>query len=52
MNGKRWAALGIATGLFIVSILINVLSSFAFSNVETGFSDFLLQQINHLQKKS
>ncbi len=39
MNGKRWAALGIATGLFIVSILINVLSSFAFSNMETGFSD-------------
>lgn len=39
MNGKRWAALGIATGLFIVSIVINMLSAFAFTNVESGFSD-------------
>ncbi len=41
MNGKRWAALGIAAGLFFVSVFINVLSSFAFSNVETGFGDLL-----------
>ncbi|NMD70762.1 signal peptide peptidase SppA [Bacillus sp. DNRA2] len=40
MNGKRWAALGIAAGLFIFSIIINVLSTFAFTNVETGLSEF------------
>ncbi|MGJ7920418.1 signal peptide peptidase SppA [Neobacillus sp. LXY-4] len=39
MNGKRWAALGIATGLFIVSILINTLSSFAFTEVDSGFTN-------------
>lgn len=41
MNGKRWAALGIAAALFFVSVFINVLSLFAFSNVETGFGDLL-----------
>ncbi|WP_318508005.1 signal peptide peptidase SppA [Bacillus sp. T3] len=40
MNGKRWAALGIAAGLFVFSIVINTLSSFAFTDVESGFSDF------------
>lgn len=40
MNGKRWAALGIAAGLFLFSIIINVLSTFAFTNVETGLSEF------------
>ncbi|TLS39104.1 signal peptide peptidase SppA [Pseudalkalibacillus caeni] len=42
MNGKRWAALGIAAGLFVISIVINMLSSFAFSNVadwETQFNE-------------
>lgn len=39
MNGKRWAALGIATGLFFVSILINFLSAFAIKDVESSFSD-------------
>jgi protease IV len=39
MNGKRWAALGIATGLFIFSIIINVLSSFAFTDLDTTFGD-------------
>lgn len=40
MNAKRWAALGIAAGLFLFSVIINVLSTFAFSNVETGLADF------------
>ena len=32
MNGKRWAALGIAAGLFIFSIMMNVAYSVAFGN--------------------
>jgi protease IV len=39
MNGKRWAALGIAVGLFIASTVINFLSTFAFSDAENAFSD-------------
>lgn len=38
MNGKRWAALGIAAGLFLVSILMNFLSVFAFKGAENDFS--------------
>ncbi len=41
MNGKRWAALGIAAGLFIVSVLINFLSSMAFKGLETDFNDLM-----------
>lgn len=41
MNGKRWAALGIAAALFFVSVVINFLSSFAFKGIETDFSDFM-----------
>jgi protease IV len=37
MNGKRWAALGIAIGLFIFSTIINLLSTFAFNDIETSF---------------
>jgi protease IV len=39
MNGKRWAALGIAAGLFFVSVIINFLSSFAFKDFETSLSE-------------
>ncbi|NKE06241.1 MULTISPECIES: signal peptide peptidase SppA [Mesobacillus] len=39
MNGKRWAALGIAVGLFIASTVINFLSTFAFSDAENAFTD-------------
>ncbi|SDM26893.1 signal peptide peptidase SppA [Bacillus sp. OK048] len=41
MNGKRWAALGIATALFFVSVMINFLSAFAFKGVETDFRELL-----------
>lgn len=41
MNGKRWAALGIAAALFFVSVIVNFLSAFAFKGVETDISDFL-----------
>lgn len=41
MSGKRWAALGIAAGLFIVSIAINFLSAFAYKGIQTDFTDFL-----------
>lgn len=40
MNGKRWAALGIAAALFFVSIIINFLSTFAFKGVETNVGEF------------
>ena len=39
MNGKRWAALGIAAGLFIASTVINFLSAFVFSDAENTFTD-------------
>lgn len=39
MNGKRWAALGIAAGLFIASTVINFLSGFVFSDAENAFTD-------------
>lgn len=39
MNGKRWAALAIAAVLFVVSVFVNLLSSFAFSGFDTAFSD-------------
>ncbi|MEH7086312.1 signal peptide peptidase SppA [Neobacillus drentensis] len=41
MNGKRWAALGIAATLFFFSVVINFLSSFAFKGWETNFTDFM-----------
>ncbi|EKN65102.1 signal peptide peptidase SppA, 36K type [Neobacillus bataviensis LMG 21833] len=41
MNGKRWAALGIAAALFFVSIVINFLSAFAFKGIKTDFTDFM-----------
>jgi protease IV len=41
MNGKRWAALGIAAALFFVSVVINLLSSFAFKGIDTDFTDFM-----------
>jgi protease-4 len=41
MNGKRWAALGIAAALFFVSVVINFLSAFAFKGIETDFTDFM-----------
>ncbi|WP_026563311.1 signal peptide peptidase SppA [Bacillus sp. UNC41MFS5] len=41
MNGKRWAALGIAAALFFISLVINFLSSFAFKGWETNFTDFM-----------
>lgn len=41
MSGKRWAALGIAAGLFIVSITINFLSAFAYKGIKTDFTDLL-----------
>jgi protease IV len=39
MNGKRWAALGIAVVLFAVSTVVNLMSSFAFSEAETAFTN-------------
>ncbi|MGJ7912837.1 signal peptide peptidase SppA [Neobacillus sp. LXY-1] len=41
MSGKRWAALGIASVLFVASVLINVLSASAYKGVETNFSRFM-----------
>ena len=41
MNGKRWAALGIAAALFFVSVVINFLSATAFKGIQTDFTDFM-----------
>lgn len=61
MNGKRWAALGIAAGLFIFSIIINLLSSFAFNDFDKNLGDMfasseetfmedIIEEGNELQK--
>ncbi|UII55183.1 signal peptide peptidase SppA [Cytobacillus spongiae] len=41
MNGKRWAALGIAAGLFVCSIIMNFATSFMFNDMESTFTDML-----------
>jgi protease IV len=41
MNGKRWAALGIAAAVFFVSVVINFLSATVFKGIETDFTDFM-----------
>jgi protease-4 len=40
MNSKRWIALGIAAGLFIVSAIINVATSVAFGDMSSLSDDF------------
>ena len=41
MNGKRWAALGIAAALLFFSLIVNVTTSALFSNEESELlSDF------------
>jgi protease-4 len=40
MNSKRWIALGIATGLFIFSAIINMATSVAFGNMSSLSEDF------------
>ncbi len=50
MNGKRWAALGIAAFLFTFSIFINFLTSFAFKNVETSFTQLLGSSANFTEE--
>ncbi|WP_141432033.1 signal peptide peptidase SppA [Bacillus sp. 03113] len=41
MNGKRWAALAIAGVLFAFSIVISLLSSFAFGNLEDTLNELM-----------
>ncbi len=41
MNGKRWAALGIAAGLFIFSIIINFATAVAFKDFGGWSENFL-----------
>ncbi|MHC0037356.1 signal peptide peptidase SppA [Pseudoneobacillus sp. C159] len=43
MNGKRWAALAIAAALFIFSTIINLMSSFAFSE-RKSFGDLFAME--------
>lgn len=39
MTGKRWAALGIAAGIFFVSLVINSASAFMFTDVSKMFDE-------------
>ncbi|MGG3471054.1 signal peptide peptidase SppA [Neobacillus pocheonensis] len=41
MSGKRWAALAIAAVLFVGSVVINFLSTFAFKGIETDINEFM-----------
>jgi protease IV len=50
MNGKRWAALGIAVGIFIVSIVINVVSHFAFTDTEEYFNDIFASDSKYTEE--
>lgn len=40
MNGKRWAALGIAAALLFFSVVVNTLSTFAFNDFEASFDQW------------
>lgn len=51
MNGKRWAALAIAFGLFIFSVLINFLTTFAFTDVESSVSKLFEANDEMFQEK-
>ncbi|MFS0645550.1 signal peptide peptidase SppA [Siminovitchia sp. 179-K 8D1 HS] len=42
MTGKRWAALGIAAGVFFVSIMVNMASAFVFGDFSKMFKDNIL----------
>ncbi|WP_339162172.1 signal peptide peptidase SppA [Siminovitchia sp. FSL H7-0308] len=42
MNGKRWAALGIAAGIFFVSIIMNMASAFFFGDFKKMFKENFL----------
>jgi len=50
MNGKRWAALGIAGVLFVISVFVNFLSSFAFSERESAFSDLFASETGMMEE--
>jgi protease IV len=39
MNGKRWAALGIAAGLFVFSVVLNFVTAFAFADFESSVNE-------------
>ncbi|KON86743.1 hypothetical protein AF332_08005 [Sporosarcina globispora] len=39
MNGKRWAALGIAAGLFVFSVVLNFVTAFAFTDFESSVNE-------------
>ncbi|GIN91841.1 putative signal peptide peptidase SppA [Siminovitchia terrae] len=39
MNGKRWAALGIAAGVFFFSIIVNMASAFIFEDFSKMFKE-------------
>ncbi len=41
MNGKRWAALGIAAGVFFASMMINTASAFIFTDFSKIFKENL-----------
>lgn len=41
LSGKRWAALAIAAVLFVGSVVINFLSTFAFKGIETDINEFM-----------
>ncbi|WP_071460388.1 signal peptide peptidase SppA [Bacillus massilinigeriensis] len=43
MNGKRWAALGIAVGLFFISVLVNTLSFFGTKEEKPSSLDQLIE---------
>ncbi|KAB2338840.1 signal peptide peptidase SppA [Cytobacillus depressus] len=46
MNGKRWAALGIAGALFIFSIVTSFLTGLAFKDFKTSFTDMFATSSN------
>ncbi|PLS14848.1 signal peptide peptidase SppA [Bacillus sp. M6-12] len=50
MNGKRWAALGIAAVLFVVSIVMSVATSFFFTDSESAIAEFFSSETPYLEE--
>lgn len=51
VNGKRWAALAIAGGLFIFSVIINFLTTFALTDFESTFTEIFEENDQMFQEE-
>lgn len=52
MNAKRWAALGIAAGIFVVSLMVKLAFSLAFSEFSSFQESFFTMDEHHLTERT